>query len=318
MFSRTILDRLNQQLEDTKLTEWEIGRNERRLKHLHAKLKVEQTNLENLQRQLDAETLDVERLEGKTLHALFYILLGRKKEQLETERQEALRARYSLDHCQARITGLERDISDADKLLKRFRRELVSRDRLLEQKAALLQTTQHANLAQLHALDNALSTFSWQLRELDETIAAGQKVEGILMAALNSLGRTADWGHLDVFGGGLLSTSIKHSHIDQANQHIKRVEQLIGRFQSELDDLAMDQKLTIQIDQFDRLADYFFDGLLSDWTVQRKINTSYDNVRKTRLTVSRILRQLKDEQYRQTKEADRLKKQRGFVIESAE
>ena len=79
-----------------------------------------------------------------------------------------------------------------------------------------------------------------------------------------------------MLGGGLISTAIKHSRINDARDSVHQVQQKLLIFQRELKDLDLCLKpgISIDIGKFTAFADYFFDGLIIDWIVQSGINNS--------------------------------------------
>ena len=78
-----------------------------------------------------------------------------------------------------------------------------------------------------------------------------------------------------VFGGGLLATMAKHSQIDAARRQAQIAQLELRRFQEELADA--DQRLHVSLKDIGGLtvfADYFIDGLITDWVVQSKIQNA--------------------------------------------
>ena len=75
--------------------------------------------------------------------------------------------------------------------------------------------------------------------------------------------------------------------------HFRYLLKLVEIFHSELADIQMDEEINVQIDGFTKFADYFFDGVFSDWMVQSKINSSIDAVTDLETKVDRVLNQLK-------------------------
>lgn len=74
-------------------------------------------------------------------------------------------------------------------------------------------------------------------------------------------------------------TSMKHSSIDEAMDHVAVANRNLNTFSRELKDVNIDLDLDVNISSFDKFADYFFDGFIADLNVQNKIRDSLDSVR---------------------------------------
>jgi hypothetical protein len=92
-----------------------------------------------------------------------------------------------------------------------------------------------------------------------------------------------------MFGGGFISTNAKYSDIDDANEYAVEAQALLRAFSSELKDVDLNYNITLDIGEFDRFADYFFDGIFADWSVQSKIEESVGSVEIAIDGVSRVI-----------------------------
>ena len=68
----------------------------------------------------------------------------------------------------------------------------------------------------------------------------------------------------------------------------------MSRFHRELADVGGQADIDIEIGSFLTFADYFFDGLFADLTVQSKINDAIQRVADTKMRVNTIIRNLKE------------------------
>ena len=59
-------------------------------------------------------------------------------------------------------------------------------------------------------------------RERREAIKAGERALDSLYGARKELDSAGNWGLLDLFGGGMLSTFVKHSRMDDARRYMER------------------------------------------------------------------------------------------------
>ena len=130
-------------------------------------------------------------------------------------------------------------------------------------------------------------------KEIAEAINAGNDALFCLTQAKNSLNSAGNWGLWDMFGGGLLSTFMKHSKMNDANSLIQDARSSLKRFQKELMDVDTVADLHIETGDFISFADFFFDGFVADYLVQTKISDAKTQVSDAIYKVERILDELK-------------------------
>lgn len=88
-----------------------------------------------------------------------------------------------------------------------------------------------------------------------------------------------NWGFVDIFGGGLITDLIKHSHLNAASNIMNRINYLLQTLQSQLKSLVLPGDFSMNTGTFASFADFVFDGVLADVYMQSKIMTSLDQVR---------------------------------------
>lgn len=104
-------------------------------------------------------------------------------------------------------------------------------------------------------------------------------------AALKHLGNAADmlddagrWGIVDMLGGGLITTLLKHRKISDAQDEIDEAKRALRIFVKELDDVDEATGLNVELGSGLQFADIFFDGALADWIAQNKIDRAKQQV----------------------------------------
>ncbi len=137
-----------------------------------------------------------------------------------------------------------------------------------------------------------MSNLSLQ-REISEAIQAGNEALRCLENAKDYLDSAGNWGLLDIFGGGLLTTFVKHSKMNQANEQIQAARTALISFQRELHDVQQLGDLKVETGDLLGFADYFFDGLLADLLVQSRINNAKNQIDNAIQRVKYILAQLR-------------------------
>lgn len=248
----------------------------------------------DLQKRFQEEQEDVDRLEGRSLAAFFYNVIGKKGEKLDKERQEAYAARVKYDAASRELAGAEED-------LRRCQRELnevwdsESRYQVLwKEKIQAVKQAGGPVGEKILNLEERISYLEGQQKELNEAISAGQKALSVADQVLSSLDSAEGWGTWDLVGGGMLSDLAKHSHLDTAQSSVEHLQSQLRIFKTELADVTVDEDFQVSIDGFLRFADYFFDGIFTDWMVLDRIHQSQDRVQDTRNQIDQVLRRLEE------------------------
>lgn len=224
-----------------------------------------------LKKVLASEQADVEKLEGLTLTGLFHSVLGTKQERLDKERQEFLAAQLKHEEAAATLDEAQQEVqrirSELDALLDAGTRY----KELINEKEKLLAQSGGQSAERLLVLSERLADLTSDRKELQEALRAGQAALSSLKTVSSELGSAANWGTLDMVGGGMISTMAKHSKIDSAKQHARQAQRRLQKFQQELADANQRLHVSLEIDGLTTFADYFLDGLIMDWVVQSKI-----------------------------------------------
>lgn len=130
-------------------------------------------------------------------------------------------------------------------------------------------------------------------REINEALQAGQEALYCLNQARDCLNSAGNWGIVDMLGGGLLTTFMKHSKMRDADQLVQQARSALKRFQRELMDVDTITEFHIDVGDFLTFADYFFDGIVADWLVQSKINDAKRQVENAIQRVNHLMNQLR-------------------------
>jgi len=130
-------------------------------------------------------------------------------------------------------------------------------------------------------------------REMKEALDAGERALSSLRKAQEKLNSAGNWGLFDMFGGGLFSTIMKRSKMDDAQQLMEVAKTDLKRFQRELKDVNIPLDLRMEVGSFLSFADFFFDGFVADYLVQSKISEAKEQVSDAIIRVEQILNELK-------------------------
>lgn len=134
-----------------------------------------------------------------------------------------------------------------------------------------------------------------KVKELKEAIAASEDTLEHLHKAQKLFNSAKNWGYFDMFGGGAISTAIKHSKIKSAEDELRQTKMAVQTLKSELSDVNINSSIQIIPDGFLTFADFFFDGILADYLVQNKINTALSQVNSGISQVEEIIENLKSQ-----------------------
>ncbi len=115
-------------------------------------------------------------------------------------------------------------------------------------------------------------------KEIDEAIAAGHEALAALRDAADLLDSAKRWGVVDVLGGGLLTSVVKHSRLGDANRALAKARAAIRRFTQELADVRELADLNANVSSWNAFFDIACDNVLADLLVQKEISDAADRV----------------------------------------
>lgn len=242
------------------------------------------------------EQKEADRLEGRSLTAFVYTVIGKKEEKLEKEQREAKEAAVRYDAAARELDAVKSDI-------ERYGAELLS----LKTCEAELESATAAAVAEIKGsdkpereeifrLEQERAVLLNKLRELDEAVAAGDTAHKTVSEIKIMLDKAVNMGEWDLFGGGMLPDIMKHGYLDEAQGLVEKLQTELRRFKTELADVQFDADFRINEDGFLRFADYFFDGFFVDLASLRKIEKSRDYVLSVKRDLENVLNAVVEEQ----------------------
>lgn len=262
------------------------------LAQVNQDLDTQYKRMAELEQRLKKEQVDVERLERLSLAGLFYLVLGSREQQTEKERQELLAAQLKYQQARQTINALHSDQADLEARLKNLQGVEDEYTALKAHKEILLSQLNPQISAGMTHLSMQIADRNAEKREVDEALAAASLALESLDQVIESLENAEGWGYWDILGGNLLTTALKHSHIDDARAAVEDAQAQISRFNRELADVKRSTNIAIEIGGLEIFADYFLDGLIVDWIVQSKIQESLEQSRQTKAGIARAVENL--------------------------
>ncbi|GEN52958.1 hypothetical protein [Halobacillus faecis] len=307
------MEELHESLMEARKRYLEKERLHREKEQLKQKLKELRGKEQCYSEKFKEEQEDVEKLERMSLTNLFVTITGNKLEKMEQEKREAIEARLKWKEAHQSALEVEKETVELSERIVACGNPKEEYERLYKRKKQFLISKGEERGERLLELSEKRSMLQAELIEIKEAIDAGLRAIQELEEASVSLTSAENWGALDMLGGGLLTTAVKHSRVDDADTAIHTAQRHLRKFANEIEDLGNHYDINIHISSGLTIADYFFDGLLVDWFVQNKIQSSHEEVKEIRkkthamlLDLETLQRQFKKQEGTLTKEMDQM------------
>lgn len=265
---------------------------EAQVSELHTQHSTLSAHVQELEAIKTQEQADVDKLEGRSLAAFFYHVIGKMDEHLNKEQEEAYAAKVKYDAAARELSAVEEELARYEAELADLHDCERQYDTVLKEKADAVKAAGGTAAEEILKAEERLAFLDSQSRELQEAVSVGSGALSTTDQVLSSLDSAEGWGTWDLLGGGLISDLAKHSHLDEAQDNIERLQSQLRRFKTELADVRISANMQVNVDGFLRFADYFFDGLFADWAVLDKISQSQERVRSTRCQIESVLSRL--------------------------
>ncbi|MGP4061987.1 hypothetical protein [Halobacillus sp. H74] len=302
-----MMKKLHESLLEARKKVLEQNRLHRELSQLDTERKALQDKEQVFLKKLNEEKEDVEKLKRMSLTNIFVTLTGKKEERIEQEEREAVEARLKWLEAHNSIKDIEQEMEAIQSRKRELGETEVEYEALYRRKKQYIIQNGEEKGERLLEISEQRSQIQAELIELEEAITAGKEAKSSLEDASKSLSSAENWGALDMVGGGLLTTAVKHSRIDDADSAIHNAQRHLRKFANEIEDLGDHYHVEVEISGGWTVADYFFDGLIVDWFVQNRIQSSHEEVREIREKTHQALLDLESLQRQFNKEDENLK-----------
>ncbi|MGO4886344.1 hypothetical protein ACJ2A9_01180 [Anaerobacillus sp. MEB173] len=307
---------LNKSLQEIKERQWKKRKYEEHIARAKDYLRGMQSKVSVLSKQLEKEQADVAKLERVSLTNIFYTITGKKLEKMNKEQQEALSAQLKYEEALEVASELEEEIAELSQRLNKVINADTEYKELLKEKERLIQDQDSIWTEQLYELSEQQSELAAVVQEYNEAIDTGKQASKALAAAISSLESAKGWSTWDMFGGGMITTAIKHSRLDDAKSQVHIAQTKLRLFQEELADVTNHDKIELQFSGLLTFADYFFDGIIFDWMVHGKITDSLQQVKETKEKVDQLIARLNEQHKKRQHQLEETKIKRVELIES--
>ena len=265
-----------------------------------------------------SEQKDLDRLEGGSLSAFFYNVIGKKDEVLNKERREAYAARVKYDAARRELDAIQEDIRETEEDLRDLQDCEVRYAQKLEETRLAMEANHTPDGEALLAKEQELAYLENQEVELEEAIESGTTALRTLSDVLSNLNSAKDWSHLDILGGKFLVDFAKHEKMEVAQKNIEQLQIQLQSFNRELSDVSIRGNLQVSIERMLKFSDLFQEGLAKDLTVQDRILQSYSEADQTRDQILGVLRQLQTAMEEVRHKQVKIKSEMDAMVLSAE
>lgn len=240
------------------------------------------------------EQEDVDRLQKGSLAVFFYKATGKIDEKLSKEQAEAYAAAVKYAAAERELEGVNYDIAECRRRLSELQWIEREYQRMVEEKAKQIKAENGPVVEQILQLERQIFFLQNQKKEIDEAINAGQAARSISQKILGDLQSAKDWGTWDMIGGGLITDMMKYDKLNSAQSNVQDLQTALRNFRTELADVkeGISADIHLEIGDFLHFADYFFDGLFTDWMVYDRISESKTRAENTCRQIETVLEKL--------------------------
>ena len=273
----------------------ELDMTRERCGHLRARRDELARQLAALQAQAAGEQHDVQRMEGMSLARVLASLHGAREDRLARERAEAEAARYRVIGATGLLNAVTREEEAAQMHLARLGGAPGHYARLLAEKEHLIGESGDPHAARLMDLAAERGRLTAERREIAEAVQAARAAEEALSQVGDVLGSASAWSVYDTFLGGRgISSSIKHSRLDQAAQAAAAADQHLAVLRTELADVPAVLPVApgLPVGGLTRFTDIWLDNFITDMAVDARIRAAQDSVARCRGLVRDVRAQL--------------------------
>ena len=245
-----------------------------------------------LEKACKKEDRDVKDLEKGGLQAFCLKILGKYEIARDKELLEAAAAKVRLQNKQFELEDAKRRLQKLQTEQSKYISCESKYKKLYQSKLEELLSVENPDKVTILKYKTQIINSEHNIKELKEAIEAGKEVFTELERVNDSLNSASDWGMWDIMGGGLMTDMIKHSNLDDAKSKLNNAQSLMRNFRTELADVNMNLDIHIDTDGFIKFADFFFDGLFADISMQNRISNSQESVVSSKRKVENVISQL--------------------------
>lgn len=239
------------------------------------------------------EQKDVDKLENGSLSVFFYNVIGKKEEKLDKERQEAYAAAAKYNSAIRELEYVNDSIRSSEEELNRLKGSEAKYQSLLMEKKESIKASGANGAREILDLEEQIAAVHNLKKELAEAEKEGREARNKVEEVLHALDDADSLGTWDAWGGdGIFLHMAKHDALDKAQNAVEALQVELRSFKTELADVQMDEDLKVNLDDFTRFADWFFDNIFTDLDVLDQIHESQRKMKHIDDKIRAILKEL--------------------------
>ena len=274
---------------------------------LENQLEKDEKKLYDLEKVLKKEKKDVDNLNKLSVSNIIATVLNNKENKLEKEEQEYLMVKLKYDELLASINILKEDLFNKKNRLR------TEYNKAINEKIKLINVYGNYDIKEkISNLDKRINNIINESREVKEAYSAGSKLIIEVTHAKDELRSATNWGILDIAGGDMMSSIVKHNKIKKANDRFYKITELISNFNKELKDINLSN---LSFSRTSMTFDLFFDNIFTDISVQNKINDALNSIEELKTKVECIINELQRRYDRLEVELKEVKNELNLLIE---
>lgn len=238
---------------------------------------------------LDRARAAVASLDGLTLTRLRTSFTGRRTEELMRARTALSVEESKVAVAQDRTITARHDVERLEGRIAVLGDLEARRERALEARAAWLASTDPQMARALEDLAARTGATREILREVGEAQSAATEAQRWLDAADAKLSSADGWSTYDTFfGGGMISSVIKHDRMDDASSLLRRADLAMARLGEELGDVGLPPVGGVEVSELTRTMDIWMDNIFSDLRSEQAIWQAHERTREARRAVAEV------------------------------
>ena len=255
---------------------------------LEDQLEKDEKKLYDLEKDLKKEKKDVDNLNKFSVSNIIATVLNNKENKLEKEEQEYLIVKSKYDELLANI--LKKDLVSKRNKLKTLDNCEEEYNKVINEKIKLIKDYGSYDAKEkILNLDKRINNIINESRKIKEVYEVGKKLIREVSYAKDELKNAKNWGILDIVGGDMMSSIVKHNKIKKANDKFYKIKELISSFNKELGDIKLNN---ISFSTITVTLDLFLDNIFTDISVQNKINDALNSIEEVKIKVERVMNEL--------------------------
>lgn len=251
-----------------------------------------------LKKKLESKNESVDGILNMSVSYLMTKAAGENGEKLSHEQKETVAAKLQYQEAVLSLQELNREKEMYDEHLKQLGDTAAAFDSLEKRKEQMIQDENTVWSEKLYEVTVQEVELMGAMQELSDAVDAGEHAYYSLQETLKALDKASNWAADEALSGGMVTSYIKHSSLDDAKASIHKTERRIRQFQDELIDIEQHENEDLHIGDFLSAADYFFDELILDWIVDNKLMEATSNVILIQEEVSSFVNVLKEKSMR--------------------